>query len=478
MSYDIIHVEAKRLYRATEEHDSDIAQQAMLSIRPDTSGRRDFRQFKQILTNWSRTREIGIGDRWMKLDRKEHKAHWKSRGRGKKARKRKWKKATAPKEFRAKRAFYEGKKIFVWQKCPREISDRDVQATGLSHTGAPMLVDESQMKDMLGGEQAPAMQGGSDKLFGGLGGAILDQVDEEDADSSSKDSDDTSVDGGDDKKGSKDKSKKKKKKKKKGSSSSASSESSSSSSTSSDDAKKDGKVETASGGKSAVAKAGHKKGKQDDSEAVPVLTLDELKPTVGHPLELRVLWAAFDRACDDKMEKWLVKGVQDTKTKAQLLEAQCVELQDHDFVKSLPWRVVVQQATGAADALLKFKADSKSWTVGVDVAQQKAEFWRLCALYDSAFQEVLNYEDTVDKLELEAADKWKKEKNDRTKLKNNVYQMLMRHQVPPCISKVGDFDCLIQLKQICSFGGSWILVVVDFVLSWILVGVDFVFHGF
>ena len=131
-----------------------------------------------------------------------------------------------------------------------------------------------------------------------------------------------------------------------------------------------------------------------------------------------------------------MKGVKNTKTKAELLEAQCVELESHDFVKSLPWKEVVKAANSAAEALLKFKTDSKSWSLGVDVAAQKEEFWRLCKAYDTTFQEILNYEDTVDRLQLDAREQIQKEKNDRSALKTRVYQMLMRHSVPSCVGKV------------------------------------------
>ena len=58
--------------------------QVVDSLRPDSNGRRDFRKFKQILTTWSRTREVALGRKWLELDRREYSKHWKGRGRKKK----------------------------------------------------------------------------------------------------------------------------------------------------------------------------------------------------------------------------------------------------------------------------------------------------------------------------------------------------------------------------------------------------------
>ena len=104
----------------------------------------------------------------------------------------------------------------------------------------------------------------------------------------------------------------------------------------------------------------------------------------------------FDSAIDDKLDSWIVHGPVDTKTKGELLTEQCRELRDHEFVKTLGWEDVVREATDAANALRKFKTDIRRWVVGCELGPQKERFASLAKTYDAAFQQVANFEDTVD----------------------------------------------------------------------------------
>ena len=206
--------------------DPEEAKKARLSLQTMSNGRRDMQKFKQILTTWSRTRETSLGNKWLEVDKPEFKAHWKGRGRKKKQIKKMWKAAIKPAMFQKKMARRVGKKILVWVLQPRQMTDRDIIANSLSHTGSPMLMGEEQMQDVLTGSQRLSAPKGAKNMFNGMG-SIVDQEDPRADAEDGDDSDDGSDSDSDDKKDKKDK-------KKKGSSSSGSSSNSSTSSSDDD----------------------------------------------------------------------------------------------------------------------------------------------------------------------------------------------------------------------------------------------------
>ena len=85
---------------------------------------------------------------------------------------------------------YVGEKIFVWQKLPREMSDRELLALSASNTRSPMLMNEEQAAEMISG-QAPLHLHGKDRVFGGLG-QITNHDDDDSDDDKDEDSDESS----------------------------------------------------------------------------------------------------------------------------------------------------------------------------------------------------------------------------------------------------------------------------------------------
>ena len=211
--------------------DPAAAAEARLCIAPDGNGRRDLRKFKTVLSTWSRTRETSLGLRWKELDKAEYKHHWLQRGRKKKQIKKMWQKATTAKKFKQKKALYKGKRIYVWVALPREMSDRDVIANGLSCTGEPMMLGAGQMQEMMFGEQQLAAPQDAGAMFGGLGKMTNgDESSSEEPEATGDEADSSSDSDAKKKKDNKDNKGKKKDKK-----ASSSSSGSSSSSQSSDD---------------------------------------------------------------------------------------------------------------------------------------------------------------------------------------------------------------------------------------------------
>ena len=181
---------------------------------------------------------------------------------------------------------------------------------------------------------------------------------------------------------------------------------------------------------------GKKSKKAEDPPPEAVLTFDELPKKIEHPLMVRKVWKCFDAAMADKLQHWVVEGASDSKNKGQLLTEQCEELQHHEFVKSLGWQAVVKTASEAAEALEKFKVDSRLWTVGTELDGPKEKFAALAKEYDCSYQQLVNFEDTVDSCKRECDDAAKLAKEERSKLRTKTYMALGRHGVPQVLAKV------------------------------------------
>ena len=114
------------------------AREAVLTLVKDgghQQSRRDFSEFVNVITQWTREHSREQVKGWLKCDKGEFKAHWKGRGRKKKVIKAKWKAATAPEKFRKKLAWEKvwhtskgkkKKKTIVWVRKQDEAADRDV----------------------------------------------------------------------------------------------------------------------------------------------------------------------------------------------------------------------------------------------------------------------------------------------------------------------------------------------------------------
>ena len=179
-----------------------------------------------------------------------------------------------------------------------------------------------------------------------------------------------------------------------------------------------------------------KKSKKAEDPPEPTLTFDELPKKIDHPLMVRKVWKCFDAAVADKLQHWVVEGASDSKNKGQLLTQQCEELHDHEFIRSLGWQAVVKTATDAAEALEKFKVDSRNWTVGTKLDGPKEKFAALAKEYDCSYQQLVNFEDTVDSCKKECDDEAKLAKEERSKLRTRTYIALGRHGVPQVLAKV------------------------------------------
>ena len=77
--------EAKQNWSQMSAADPAAGHTAMRLVTRNADGRRDFKQFKQVLNTWSRTKEVALGNRWKELDRAEFYQHWIQRGRNKKS---------------------------------------------------------------------------------------------------------------------------------------------------------------------------------------------------------------------------------------------------------------------------------------------------------------------------------------------------------------------------------------------------------
>ena len=164
--------------------------------------------------------------------------------------------------------------------------------------------------------------------------------------------------------------------------------------------------------------------------------LDDLEPKVVKSRRLFVVQDSVEAAIDGVVMKWVVKTTNGDVTRGALYLERMEQYADHPFMKEQPWQKVGEAAIAAADALLEMRASMVQWKVGLDVKQTLAEFAGLKSRYESAMEELEDFEHSADRIDEKNKGAKQLEKSMKAGVVQSFYQQLVRDRLPKAIGKV------------------------------------------
>ena len=108
---------------------------------------------------------------------------------------------------------------------------------------------------------------------------------------------------------------------------------------------------------------------------------------------------------------------------------------NHEEIKCLEWEKAVAKAKQSAADLTAFHESRLSWKLPINIVEMRAQFELLCEEFDNSLQVMQGYSNAIDRLERRRKQDEKKGTGHINKLKQKVYNALVREQVPKSISK-------------------------------------------
>lgn len=113
----LFYCEVKRKYEAVKKESPEQARQAIASMQNGTQA--SLLGMVTVLTSICRQCRLAMENKMIELDFKAFIKHWEGRGRTDIEAKAKWAKKTDAAMIASGRAFYKGRKLFVWESLPR-----------------------------------------------------------------------------------------------------------------------------------------------------------------------------------------------------------------------------------------------------------------------------------------------------------------------------------------------------------------------
>ena len=165
MTYFRANAEAKRSYEAVKKESPDKARQSIAAM--ENGSRASLLGMVTVLTSICRQRRLAMENKMIELDFKAFVSHWQGRGRSDIEAKAKWAKKTDAAMIACGRAFYKGKKLFVWEALPRVLANDDVILMQQSQEPSKLLCDASAARSMLKSPGGIQLGTGCQTVFAG-----------------------------------------------------------------------------------------------------------------------------------------------------------------------------------------------------------------------------------------------------------------------------------------------------------------------
>ena len=185
-----------------------------------------------------------------------------------------------------------------------------------------------------------------------------------------------------------------------------------------------------------------KKQERAQKAAVVIMPLADLPPLVRDPNQWLPLKASFQSAIDTKTSAWFVNSTEaeGPTNVVEKFKADFESMLETEEVKALPIDEVCEKATISATAILKFKADMRTWSLPCPVEKLRKQLNELFQDYDKALEDLHLYKDTIDgweaKQEIDGDKISSKAKRHLKDMRTRMFNRLCNEGHPKLVGKV------------------------------------------